>query len=234
MRAASRSPPGNWRTEKWRIRWTDSGSCRRPRCRQQRAPARPRRGFSPWPVVCQVADSLSSAHYRVSPSDAKAQPDCTAHTMSDITPPLDGLSLLSGPDRPDLNRGEVLADLFAATAHRVPEQTALLAGERRLTYGELDDLAERVATRLVAAGVGPGQIVGLWLPRGIDLLVMQLGIAKSGAAWLPFDSETPVDRIMVCLADAGAAQLSRTTGRPRRPAVDRRSPASAAGRRAPQ
>ncbi|HXE40808.1 MAG TPA: Pls/PosA family non-ribosomal peptide synthetase [Azonexus sp.] len=127
--------------------------------------------------------------------------------MSDITPPLDGLSLLSGPDRPDLNRGEVLADLFAATAHRVPEQTALLAGERRLTYGELDDLAERVATRLVAAGVGPGQIVGLWLPRGIDLLVMQLGIAKSGAAWLPFDSETPVDRIKVCLADAEAAGL---------------------------
>src|SRR6185369_13770398 len=142
-----------------------------------------------------------------SPSDAKAHPHCTVHTMSDITPPIDGLSLLSGPDQPDLNRGEVLADLFAATARRLPDQTALLHDGRRLSYGELDELAERVAARLSDTGVGPGQIVGLWLPRGIDLLVMQLGIAKSGAAWLPFDAETPVDRIKVCLADAGAAGL---------------------------
>ena len=69
------------------------------------------------------------------------------------------------------------------------------------------DLADRVAARLITAGVLPGQIVGLWLPRGIDLLVMQLGIAKTGAAWLPFDSETPVDRIKVCLDDANAAGL---------------------------
>lgn len=116
-------------------------------------------------------------------------------------------SILLGPGKPELIRNEVLADLFEATASRLPGNTALMHGERSLSYGELNVLADRVADRLITAGVRPGQIVGLWLPRGIDLLVMQLGIAKSGAAWLPFDAETPVDRIKVCLDDAQAAGL---------------------------
>ncbi|PKO89756.1 MAG: peptide synthetase [Betaproteobacteria bacterium HGW-Betaproteobacteria-10] len=116
-------------------------------------------------------------------------------------------SLLHGPDQPELIRHEVLADLFEATARQLPGQIALSCGERTLSYGELDEWADRVAARLLTAGVKAGQIVGLWLPRGVDLLVMQLGIAKSGAAWLPFDAETPVDRIKVCLDDANAVGL---------------------------
>ncbi|HQU78621.1 MAG TPA: amino acid adenylation domain-containing protein [Azonexus sp.] len=122
-------------------------------------------------------------------------------------PSIDNLSILNGPKQPELIRAEVLADIFEATARRLPAQTALVCGDRSLSYGELDELADRVAARLIGAGVRPGQIVGLWLPRGIDLLVMQLGIAKAGAAWLPFDAETPVDRIKVCLDDAQAAGL---------------------------
>ncbi len=56
-------------------------------------------------------------------------------------------------------------------------------------------------------GVRPGQIVGLFLPRGIDLLVMQLAIAKAGTAWLPSDPDTPVERIASCLDDALAAGI---------------------------
>ncbi len=117
------------------------------------------------------------------------------------------LSLLRGPNQPELIRNEVLADLFEATARRIPAQPALVCGARTLTYGELDAQADRVAARLIAAGVEAGRIVGLWLPRGIDLLVMQLGIAKAGAAWLPFDADTPVERIKVCLDDANAVGL---------------------------
>ena len=129
--------------------------------------------------------------------------------MHEITPAAINttFSLLNGPNQPELIRTEVLADLFEATASRIPAQIALTCGRQKLSYAELNDLADRVAARLITAGVLPGQIVGLWLPRGIDLLVMQLGIAKTGAAWLPFDSETPVDRIKVCLDDANAAGL---------------------------
>lgn len=115
--------------------------------------------------------------------------------------------ILLGPIRPDLVRIEVLADLLEATAQRMPHKTALIFGHERLSYGELNARADRVASRLLASEVGPGRIVGLWLPRGIDLLVMQAAIAKTGAAWLPFDADTPVERIAVCLDDADAAGI---------------------------
>ncbi|WP_420474884.1 Pls/PosA family non-ribosomal peptide synthetase [Noviherbaspirillum sp. ST9] len=115
--------------------------------------------------------------------------------------------ILLGPAQPELLRTEVLADLLEATAQRLPEKTALVFGDRSMRYGELNRLADHAASRLIAAGVRPGQIVGLWLPRGIDLFVMQAAIAKAGAAWLPFDADTPVDRIAVCLDDANAAGI---------------------------
>jgi non-ribosomal peptide synthetase-like protein len=120
-------------------------------------------------------------------------------TYSDAHP-----DILLGPLRPDLIRAEVLADLLEATVARVPDKTALIFGDRQLSYRELNAHADRVASHLIEAGVRPGQIVGVWLPRGIDLLVMQAAIAKTGAAWLPFDADTPVERIAVCLDDANA------------------------------
>lgn len=112
--------------------------------------------------------------------------------------------ILSGPIRPDLIRHETLADLFEETALRTPGQIALIEGDRQLTYGQLDSLANVAASNLINAGIQPGHVVGLWLPRGIELLVMQLAVAKTGAAWLPFDTDTPVERIAVCLDDAKA------------------------------
>jgi len=110
--------------------------------------------------------------------------------------------ILLGAKQPELLRSETLADLLEATAKRVPDQIALIFGEHRISYRELDQRASTVAAQLISAGVGPGKIVGLWLPRGIDLLVMQAGIAKTGAAWLPVADDTPVERINTCLQDA--------------------------------
>ncbi|MEB0090508.1 non-ribosomal peptide synthetase [Pseudomonas sp. CCI1.2] len=112
--------------------------------------------------------------------------------------------VLYGAIRPELLREEVLADLLEASALRSPGQIALIFGDRQLSYRELDRQADQVASGLINAGVLPGQIVGLWLPRGIELLVMQAGIAKAGAAWLPLDQDTPVDRLHIWMDDAGA------------------------------
>jgi non-ribosomal peptide synthetase-like protein len=115
--------------------------------------------------------------------------------------------ILLGPVNPNLIRNEVLADLLEATAARIPQQSALIFGDQTLSYGDLDARADLVASGLIASGVEPGDIVGLWLPRGINLLVMQAGIAKAGAAWLPFDADTPIERIAICLDDANAVGI---------------------------
>ncbi|MFZ6674066.1 Pls/PosA family non-ribosomal peptide synthetase [Undibacterium sp. Xuan67W] len=120
-------------------------------------------------------------------------------------PDIDPISaILYGTDAPDLIRQETLADLLEATAHRSPNQIALQFANERVTYHELNTRADIVASHLISAGVKPGHILGLWLPRGIELLVLQAGIVKSGAAWLPFDIDVPVERIAVCLEDAKA------------------------------
>ena len=120
-------------------------------------------------------------------------------------------AVLRGPERPDLLRHEVLADIFEATATAFPAQTALIEGQgdtvRQRSYAQLDADASRAAHRLIEAGIRPGDMVGLWLPRGIELLTLQLAIAKTGAAWLPFDAETPLERIATCLEDANAKAL---------------------------
>src|SRR5512135_473183 len=115
--------------------------------------------------------------------------------------------ILRGASRPDFLLDEVLADVFEATVSRQPEKTALIFGTLQLTYRDLDEAASLMAHHLISQGVKPGCIVGLWVPRGIDLLVSQLAIAKTGAAWLPFDADTPVERVVVCLEDAQAVGI---------------------------
>jgi len=127
--------------------------------------------------------------------------------MNDISTPTRHADVLYGPHQPELLRDEILADLLEASARRAPDQVALIAGERRLTYAELDALADLACSRLIEAGIRPGHIVGLWMPRGIELLVMQAAIAKAGAAWLPVDEDTPVERLLVCMEDAGSPAL---------------------------
>ena len=115
--------------------------------------------------------------------------------------------IVYGDSRPEFIRAEVLAELFEDTAKSVPQQVALIFGEQQLTYFELNQKADRVACHLIEAGVQRGQIVGLLLPRGIELMVVQLGISKAGAAWLPFDADTPAKRIADCLQDANAVGI---------------------------
>lgn len=128
--------------------------------------------------------------------------------MNDLSPLTRHPDVLYGPHQPELLRHEILADLLEASARRAPAHPALVGADGRvLGYGELDALASLAASRLIEAGIRPGHIVGLWMPRGIDLLVMQAAIAKAGAAWLPVDEDTPVERLLVCMDDAGSPAL---------------------------
>ncbi|MFP8962479.1 amino acid adenylation domain-containing protein [Streptomyces nanhaiensis] len=95
-----------------------------------------------------------------------------------------------------------------AAAH--PGRTAVTCGPRSLTYGELDERANRLAHHLVGAGIGAGALVAVALPRDADLLVTLLGVLKTGAAYVPVDPEHPAERVRFVLEDAGAAALITT------------------------
>ncbi len=117
------------------------------------------------------------------------------------------VAMMAGEKRPDLLRDEVLGEILAATVQARGGHPALVDGTRQLSYDEVWAAAGRQARGLALQGVGPGDLVGLWMPRGIDLLIAQIAITRAGAAWVPFDAEAPVERIAVCLTDAQAKGL---------------------------
>ncbi|WP_345740644.1 amino acid adenylation domain-containing protein [Stackebrandtia albiflava] len=95
---------------------------------------------------------------------------------------------------------------------RHPDRIAVVAGDESLTYGRLNESANRLAHRLRDLGAGPDTIVGLCLPRGLDMIVAMLGILKSGAAYLPLDPDSPTARLEFMLTDTAAPVLVTCTG----------------------
>jgi amino acid adenylation domain-containing protein len=93
-------------------------------------------------------------------------------------------------------------ELVAMRAADAPESTAVVAGDHRITYGELDTRANRLANHLRAQGVGPDVLVGLCLDRSVALVVGALGILKAGGAYLPLDPSYPRERLGFMLNDA--------------------------------
>ncbi|WP_244593129.1 Pls/PosA family non-ribosomal peptide synthetase [Rhodoblastus acidophilus] len=115
--------------------------------------------------------------------------------------------MLRGPKRPEFLRDELLSEIFAATVEAAPQAIAMTTMERKLSYARVDHEATALARGLARRGIGPGDVVGLWGARGPELLISQIAIAKTGAAWLPFDADAPVERIETCLQDAQAKAL---------------------------
>ncbi|MGP4023221.1 amino acid adenylation domain-containing protein, partial [Actinomadura sp. 3N407] len=104
----------------------------------------------------------------------------------------------------------VVPDLFEAQAARTPDRTAVVAGETRLTYAELNDRANRLARCLIERGVGPEDFVALSLPRDADLVVATMAVLKAGAGYQPIDLAYPPGRIAYMLEDAGPACVITT------------------------
>jgi len=97
-----------------------------------------------------------------------------------------------------------LASLCAAQARHTPDAIAVTCGTESITYMQLHAKAEALALHLSAAGVGPEIVVGVALPRSIDLIVTLLAIHKAGGAYLPLDLTLPADRIAYMVRDAQA------------------------------
>jgi non-ribosomal peptide synthetase-like protein len=118
--------------------------------------------------------------------------------------------ILRGECRPDLLLEESLFGILSQTASEHPEKTAVVWRESVWNYARLYALGTEAAGALAFLGSTPGRIIGLWLPRGHELLLAQVAITASGAAWLPLDAETPLERAVVCLKAAGAIGVVTT------------------------
>ncbi|MBB1259198.1 non-ribosomal peptide synthetase [Streptomyces alkaliterrae] len=94
-----------------------------------------------------------------------------------------------------------VADAFEARAKATPQATALVFGNRSLTYGELDREANRLARILRSRGVMEDVIVGLWTERSVEMVVAMLAVLKAGGAYVPMDPGAPVDRIAYMIED---------------------------------
>ncbi|WP_052768436.1 amino acid adenylation domain-containing protein [Streptomyces humi] len=124
--------------------------------------------------------------------------------------PIGSLDVLTANDRAAIERWNdtagpaqpaLLPEVFAAQAARTPDAVALVSGGTRLTYRELDARADALAHRLVAAGVGPEQVVALALDRSAASVVAILAVLRAGGAYLPLDADHPADRLTHMLRD---------------------------------
>jgi amino acid adenylation domain-containing protein len=100
-----------------------------------------------------------------------------------------------------------VAQLFAEQAERSPSSMAVVSGEARLSYGELNERANQLAHYLRSLGVGTEVRVGILLERSAEMVVGLLGVLKAGGAYVPLDPAYPQDRLAFTLEDSNAHLL---------------------------
>ncbi|NWE23758.1 non-ribosomal peptide synthetase, partial [Pseudomonas sp. P7548] len=97
--------------------------------------------------------------------------------------------------------------LIEAQVVRTPNAPALAFAGQALSYAQLNARANRLAHRLIAAGVGPDVLVGLAVERSMEMVVGLLAVLKAGGAYVPLDPEYPRDRLAYMLQDSGVQLL---------------------------
>ncbi len=151
----------------------------------------------------RLADAVEALH-----TEAESQPGLAAGLLSLLSPEARARLF-------DLAQGEPYASdarsplqhtsidaLLSAQAAATPEREALCFEGERLSYAELEARATRLARRLAAAGVNPGERVGLLLQRGVELVVGLIATLKAGAAYVPLDPLYPAERLRYMAEDA--------------------------------
>ena len=109
--------------------------------------------------------------------------------------------------------GTSLAALVRAAAERDPHAPAVVAGDRRLTWGDLDAAVDRVAAGCARRGLTPGERIAVQLPNGLDWLRAVLGALRAGLVVVPVNSAYTDPELEHVLADSGAALLVATSQR---------------------
>ena len=125
----------------------------------------------------------------------------------------------------------LIHEIIGEVAARSPDAVAAIFEQEQITYGGLWEAARNVAARLQACGVGTNDLVGLFLPRSIDMLAGMLGILQAGAAYVPLDPSYPAAHVAMLLESdpihtvvTSAGLLPQLPDGPRTVLVDDESP----------
>ncbi len=97
--------------------------------------------------------------------------------------------------------------LFESQVELSPDASAVLIGDERLTYRQLNSRSNKLAHYLVDLGVNPGDFVGICADRSVEMVVGIFGILKAGGAYVPLDPEYPEDRLEYMLSNSKAPVL---------------------------
>lgn len=97
---------------------------------------------------------------------------------------------------------KTVSDLFEGQVSKSPDSTAIVFGDKRLTYRELNEKANQLARYIRGKGMTQNSIVGLLVNRSLEMVIGILGILKAGAAYLPLDPGYPSDRIAYMLSQS--------------------------------
>lgn len=100
------------------------------------------------------------------------------------------------PEVSQVKNGEQLIDrIFENQAAKTPEKIALICGDKKMTYHELNRRADELAEHLKNRGIGAEDLVGICLPRDENLVISILAVLKSGGGYVPLDANYPDERL---------------------------------------
>jgi len=107
----------------------------------------------------------------------------------------------------DYSRDKCVHQLFEEQAARTPNAVALQFEDQELTYDQLNARANQLARHLVKVGVLPGDVVGIYMERSVEMILALLGTWKAGAAYVPLDPTFPRERLAFVFEDTAVPIL---------------------------
>ncbi|GAA1007125.1 hypothetical protein GCM10009556_017300 [Acrocarpospora pleiomorpha] len=188
----------------------------------------PHVGVSRFDLTFEITENTGRLEYNVDLFERRTAQELVDRLLRvlqsairDVDTPVGNLDVLSADERmvileswggtESVDQQGTFVELFQKQVARVPTETALIYGDERLSYAQLDARTDRLARHLVANGIGPEQVVAMALPRSVEMVVAIVATLKAGGAYLPIDLAYPSERIAYMLTDAEPALVLTTS-----------------------
>lgn len=106
--------------------------------------------------------------------------------------------------RVDYPKNKTIVDLFEEQVNKTPDNIAVVFEDQKLTYRELNEKANQLARYLISNGAKKGDIIGVYMPKGLNLIISIFSILKCGAVYMPMCVEYPKDRLKYMVNNSDA------------------------------